>query len=150
WSYQPPKAGSSSKSNTSEVDNGGEADLGWMIPSDGKKKGKQRATQTENALDPYVRARGRKQRTKLLKELAARLERDKNLRYAEQELEMQRLTMAGKGAHRKLKEKEQLFNEPEDEGDEFTFRRKNRMPVVELGNEVYKPKVFKWRQERKR
>lgn len=58
--------------------------------------------------------------------------------------------MAGKGAHRKLKEKEQLFNEPEDEGEEFTFRRKNRMPVVELGNEVYKPKVFKWRQERKR
>lgn len=64
---------------------------------------------------------------------------------------MQRLTMAGKGSHRKIKEKEQLFDEPDEQkAEEFTFRRKNRMPVVELGNEVYKPKVFKWRQERKR
>lgn len=40
-----------------------------------------------------------KHRSKLLKELAARLDRDEHLRYAEQELEMQRLTMAGKGSH---------------------------------------------------
>ncbi|KAG8906380.1 hypothetical protein FRC01_008037, partial [Tulasnella sp. 417] len=150
WNYQPPKAGSSSKSKSTDVDDEEEPDLGWIIPADSKRKGKQRATESENALDPYAMARGRKQRTKLLKELSARLERDKNLRYAEQELEMQRLTMAGKGAHRKLKEKEQVFNEPEEDGEEYTFRRKNRMPVVELGNEVYKPKVFKWRQERKR
>ena len=91
-----------------------------------------------------------KNRSKLLKELSARIERDKHLRYAEQELEMQRLTMAGKGAHKKVAEKEQVYTEPDDGDEEFTFRRKNRLPVVELGNEVYKPKVFKWRTERKR
>ena len=40
-------------------------------------------------------------RTRLLKELSARLVRDKQLRYAERELQMQRLLMA-KGASRKL------------------------------------------------
>ncbi|KAG8980005.1 hypothetical protein FRC05_007448 [Tulasnella sp. 425] len=151
WGYQPPKAGSSSKRKPVEIEDEAEVDLGWITPVDSKRKGKQRAAEPEDALDPYAKARGRKQRTKLLKELAARLERDKHLRYAQQELEMQRLTMAGKGSHRKIKEKEQLFDEPdEQEAEEFTFRRKNRMPVVELGNEVYKPKVFKWRQERKR
>lgn len=73
-----------------------------------------------------------------------------HLRYAEQELAMQRLTMSGKGGHRKLRDPEQVYQHTGEEEVEFTFRRKGHLPVTELGNEVYKPKVVKWRQERKK
>ena len=56
-------------------------------------------------------------RTRLLKELSARLTRDKQLRYTERELEMQKLLM-GKGGSRKLKGVEKVGDDEDDEDEE--------------------------------
>ena len=87
-------------------------------------------------------------RTRLLKELSARLARDRQLRYAERELEMQRLLM-GKGASRKLSGVEEVKDgneddEDEDEDEDAAPRRKK------VDEKTWKPKVYKWRVERKR
>ncbi|KAG8984409.1 hypothetical protein FRB95_010056 [Tulasnella sp. JGI-2019a] len=151
--YKPPRSQGASLSRGIEEEE--PLDLGWILPDN--RKGKERAAeearqaeQTRQVEEERMIEEAKKHRSKLLKELAARLERDKHLRYAEQELQMQRLTMAGKGGHRKLRDPEKMYQGTGEEEDEFTFRRKGQMPVMELGNEVYKPKVVKWRQERKR
>lgn len=92
-------------------------------------------------------------RKQLLKELAARLKRDVNLRYAARELEMQRLMM-GKGAARKIRGVEKVEDEEsEDEDDEDALdARKGKRRKVDVGMEdkPYKPRVYKWRAERKK
>ena len=78
----------------------------------------------------------------MLKELAARLARDRQLRYAERELEMQRLLM-GKGGSRKLSGVEKVEGDG-DEEDEDSPRHKK------ADEKTWKPRVYKWRVERKR
>ena len=86
-----------------------------------------------------------KHRQRLVQELSARMERDQQLRYAERELEMQRLLM-GKGRTRKLKGVEVVEGNDEDEGD---GEEGGDRPGRSTGK-TYKPRVYKWKAERKR
>ena len=85
-------------------------------------------------------------RTRLLKELSARLGRDRQLRYAERELEMQKLLM-GKGASRKLSGVEKVDDEGHDDDEDDTDDAPRPKKVDE---KTWKPRVYKWRVERKR
>lgn len=76
--------------------------------------------------------------------MAARLSRDKLLRYTERELEMQKALM-GKGASKKLKGVEKVEDEDEDEDEEDEERRPKK-----VDEKLWKPRVYKWRVERKR
>lgn len=72
------------------------------------------------------------------------MRRDTQLRYAERELEMQKLLM-GKGASRKLSGVEQIDednNEDEDSDEEVRPKK--------VDEKAWKPRVYKWRLERKR
>lgn len=74
------------------------------------------------------------------------MERDQQLRYAERELEMQRLLM-GKGRTKKLKGVEVVRDgddADEDEGGEDADR------PARTSGKTYKPRVYKWKAERKR
>lgn len=87
-------------------------------------------------------------RKRLLKELAARLKRDTQLRYTQRELEMQRL-LAGKGGRRKLRGVEEVGAEDNNEEDDVTD---DGQPSKERSKaeKTYKPRVYKWQIERKR
>ena len=86
-----------------------------------------------------------KHRRRLVQELSARMERDQQLRYAERELEMQRLLM-GKGRMKKLKGVEVVKDEGDDEEDgEEDGGRPGRST-----RKIYKPRMYKWKVERKR
>lgn len=90
----------------------------------------------------------------LLKELSARLHRDRMLRYAERELEMQRLLM-GKGRSRKLKGVERVDGKEDESDDEDALdARRGRGSGSKRGKDVdekmYRPRVYKWRAQRKR
>jgi len=87
-----------------------------------------------------------KHRLRLVQELSARMERGQQLRYAERELEMQRLLM-GKGRTKKLKGVEVVKGESE-EGEEDGEEDGDR-PARSTGK-TYKPRVYKWKAERKR
>jgi len=65
------------------------------------------------------------------------------LRYAERELEMQRLLM-GKGATKKIAGVEKVDEEGEDEDGGSQPRRRES-----ADEKTYKPRVYKWRAERK-
>lgn len=84
-------------------------------------------------------------RSRLLKELSARLHRDQQMRYAERELEMQKLLM-GKGTSRKVAGVEKVMDEDEEDEDEDAgpSRRKT------VNEKTWKPRVYKWKLERKR
>lgn len=91
---------------------------------------------------------------RLLKELSARLRRDLQLRYAQRELEMQRLLM-GKGAHKKIAGVEKANGDQEsdddDDPDEIDARKgRRRNTSKKVDEETYKPRVYKWKMERKR
>lgn len=95
-------------------------------------------------------------RKRLLKELSARLHRDRMLRYAERELEMQRLLM-GKGRSMKLKgvERVDVKNDDSEDEDALDARRgrgstSRRGEVKHVDEKLYRPRVYKWRAERKR
>lgn len=94
-----------------------------------------------------------KHRTSLLKELSARLKRDTQLRYAEQELAMQRRLM-GKGGSLKLRGVEKI--EGDDDAEELNEDELDSMKIkksvqLQLQKEhPYKPRVYKWRLERKK
>lgn len=92
-------------------------------------------------------------RRKLLRELAARLHRDKQLRYTEREFEMQKLMM-GKGARKKLKSVELVDGKKpfEDEDDEDALDARKGKPLLakQQAPKTYTPRVYKWRAERKR
>ena len=83
-------------------------------------------------------------RTRLLKELSARLVRDRQLRYAERELEMQKALM-GKGAARKMSGVERVDDDGNDDSDDEDARRPKK-----ADEKTWKPRVYKWRVERKR
>jgi U3 small nucleolar RNA-associated protein 11 len=93
-------------------------------------------------------------RSRLLKELAARLVRDTQLRYAAREFEMQRLLM-GKGARRKLKGIEKVEGDTQDseeDQDELDARggRPSKSGRKALDEATWKPRVYKWKLERKK
>ncbi|KAJ7596668.1 u3 small nucleolar RNA-associated protein 11 [Mycena floridula] len=131
-----------------------ELDLGWKV-SDEKSKVKKRKSSTALANDdpmPSDTSDAVSHRRSLLKELSARLVRDKELRYAEREFEMQRLLM-GKGGRKKIvgAEKVEGGAEPEEDDDEIDARKgKRRALVQKMDMSTYKPRVYKWRLERKR
>jgi U3 small nucleolar RNA-associated protein 11 len=86
-------------------------------------------------------------RGRLLKELAARLKRDTQLNYAARELEMQRLLM-GKGGRQKIRgvEKVEGDDEDEDRSDDDVPSRSH----AKSDEQAYRPRVYKWRMERKK
>jgi len=94
-------------------------------------------------------------RKRLLKELSARLDRDRQLRYAQREFEMQRQLM-GKGGRTKIlgveKVEENDVDDDDENEDEIDARRgRGRKPSLRQVDEAtYKPRVYKWRLERKR
>jgi len=89
---------------------------------------------------------------RLLKELSARLRRDTQLRYAQREFEMQRLLM-GKGARKKIAGVEKVNGDSESEEDEDEIDARKGRPrnsIKKVDEETYKPRVYKWKMERKR
>ena len=102
-----------------------------------------------------------------LAELVARLVRGRQLSYAQRELEMQRLLM-GKGASKKLEapvrvdnkgnkidvvaERERMLDERDDPRSTLNSKKAKSKQVegVLLDVKTFKPKVYKWRAERKR
>lgn len=91
-------------------------------------------------------------RNRLLKELSARLDRDRKLRYAQREFEMQRLMM-GKGARSKIQAVEKVDDhkdDDEEDEDELDARRGKHRRRTPMNEEIYRPRVYKWRLERKK
>ncbi|KAJ6621096.1 small-subunit processome [Mycena sp. CBHHK59/15] len=133
-------------------------DLGWKVPS---KKSKQRdsapaedADAVAEILSDERRVLASANRKRLLKELSARLFRDTQLRHTEREFEMQRQLM-GKGARRKIAGVEAVEggdddDDMEDEDEVDARRGKRKETVRKVDPKTYKPRVYKWRLERKR
>ncbi|TDL28256.1 u3 small nucleolar RNA-associated protein 11 [Rickenella mellea] len=137
-----------------------DVDLGWKQPikSLEAKKKRRKSIPEADMEDQHVVAQERresasKHRSHLLKELSARLARDIQLRYAERELEMQRLMM-GKGARRKVRGAERVDSGAEDgesdDGEDDDGRRKGGSSGKGINDKAYKPRVYKWKVERKR
>jgi len=127
-------------------DDESEVDLGWKPEGPQKRKHKHKP-QAHDDSDPQLLEDGlKKHRQRLVRELSARMERDKQLRYAERELEMQRLLM-GKGRTKKLKGVELVRDEENDDegGDDEDENRPAR-----TNEKTYKPRMYKWKAERKR
>lgn len=127
-------------------------ELGWKVPQL-KSKSRRRKSEDEDK-QPHlldVDSEPVAHRKRLLQELSARLIRDKYLRYAQREFEMQRLLM-GKGGRRKLTGPERLDRKERDDEDELDARKgKRKAPIPKvIGMNTYKPRVYKWRIERKR
>jgi len=123
-------------------------DLGWKTSKRINKvdegKGKARANESDSdTVEEERQEEASQHRTVLLKELSARLHRDRQLRYAERELEMQKLLM-GKGASRKLSGIEKVDGEEDEEESDGERRPKK------VAEKTWKPRVYKWRLERKR
>ncbi|KAJ7361511.1 u3 small nucleolar RNA-associated protein 11 [Mycena albidolilacea] len=131
-------------------------DLGWKVPT--KRSRRRDTAPSEDAqavaeiLSEERRELASANRKRLLKELSARLFRDTQLRYAEREFEMQRQLM-GKGARKKIAGVEAVEGADDDEEneDEIDARRgKRRAPARKVVDaKTYKPRVYKWRLERK-
>jgi U3 small nucleolar RNA-associated protein 11 len=165
-------------SHSEDGENSGSIDLGWRLPEQKKtRKNKDtgaKAADVTGGTDASERREAAKvrlpllpvnhrgiewkvqaHRTRLLKELSARLHRDRMLRYAERELEMQRLLM-GKGRSMKLKGVERVDGKDDSEDEDTLDARKGRGSTSRKGDvkhvdeKLYKPRVYKWRAERKR
>ncbi|KAG1757806.1 u3 small nucleolar RNA-associated protein 11 [Suillus lakei] len=131
-----------------------EVDLGWKTlesaSSRRRRKSKSLAGPSTDIVEDAEETRqlNAQNRKRLLKELAARLKRDTQLRYTQRELEMQRL-LAGKGGRRKLRGVEEVGaennDEDEDEMDDAAASKQSK-----ADEKTYKPRVYKWRIERKR
>jgi len=112
------------------------SDLGWKSP-DGKKNKRGGKDEKHGEEDSKKNEKGddvemaTANRARLFKEMSARVHRDRMLQYAGRELEMQRQLM-GKGRTRGKAAR----LEEEGEGG--------------AGAQRYKPRVFRWRAERKR
>ncbi|TFK94416.1 small-subunit processome [Polyporus arcularius HHB13444] len=128
-------------------------DLGWKAPEEPKSK-RRRSRRAASEGEPGEDDAGedtasrpgesaKEHRMRLLKELSARLVRDRQLRYAERELQMQRLLMS-KGAARKLSGLEKVEDGMDEDEDEDATRPKK------VDEKTWKPRVYKWRVERKR
>jgi len=128
-------------------DDGSEIDLGWKSEGRQKrKKGKQKPQEHDGSDGQLLEEESKKHRRRLVQELSARIERDQQLRYAERELEMQRLLM-GKGRTKKLKGVEVVMDE--GDGDEDEDEEDGDRPARTSGK-TYKPRMYKWKAERKR
>ncbi|KZT74980.1 small-subunit processome [Daedalea quercina L-15889] len=126
-------------------------DLGWKAPrADKSSKKKHRKSVAQDSAEETTteeqREAAAEHRTRLLKELSARLFRDKQLRYAERELEMQKHIM-GKGAARKLQGVEKVEDNDDDDADDDDMVERRPKKVDE---KTWKPRVYKWRVERKK
>lgn len=79
------------------------------------------------------------------------MKRERNLHYVGRELEMQRLLM-GKGASRKIRGATLVEGEngKEDEDEIDARRGKRRKPEIGMEPRVYRPRVYKWKAERKK
>ncbi|KIY63035.1 small-subunit processome [Cylindrobasidium torrendii FP15055 ss-10] len=133
-------------------------DLGWIsAPVAGpskKRKASDLAAEDSSAkksvLDTASQASAH--RKSLLRDLAARLYRDKQLRYTEREFEMQRLMM-GKGARKKLKGIELVDGQPPaevDDEDALDARKGKSLVPKQQAPKTYSPRVYKWKPERRR
>jgi len=75
------------------------------------------------------------------------------LRYAERELEMQRLLM-GKGRSKKLKGVERVDGKDDGSEDEDALDARRGRSLGsskrEVDEKLYRPRVYKWRAERRR
>jgi U3 small nucleolar RNA-associated protein 11 len=130
-----------------------EVDLGWRPTNQRKSKNiAVPASQTDTTPED-TETGSLDRRKRLVKELSARLGRDRQLRYAEREFEMQRKLM-GKGARKKIKGIEKVeaqADEDEMDEDEIDARKgKQRHLTRRVDEATYKPRVYKWRLERKR
>ncbi|KLO20224.1 u3 small nucleolar RNA-associated protein 11 [Schizopora paradoxa] len=137
----------------SEGESVDEDDLGWKMSSKANKRPTKEGGEGEESRMAELREEARitqSHRSRLLKELAARLTRDTQLRYAERELEMQRQLM-GKGGNRKVRGAEKVEGDDDESEDEDEVdARKGRPADAPAQDKVYKPRVYKWRAERKR
>ncbi|KAK2461587.1 hypothetical protein APHAL10511_006050 [Amanita phalloides] len=132
-------------------------DLGWKTSTKEKRRMKTKKALTSKSdhrdEDNDEQDQGKKShcgRTRLLKELSARLVRDTQLRYAQREFEMQRLMM-GKGARKKISAAEKVEGDEEEDEDEIDARKGKRIQRTRKVDEtLYKPRVYKWKLERKR
>ncbi|TRM65904.1 u3 small nucleolar RNA-associated protein 11 [Schizophyllum amplum] len=131
-----------------------EPDLGWKTESSKQKRRKSLPIATaEDEADWYDEEtnEGSTERTRILKELSARLIRDRQLRYAQREFEMQRLLM-GKGGRTKLRGAERLEasdDEASDDEDALDARGGRQLKSKTTTEKAYKPRIYKWRLERK-
>ncbi|OJA16224.1 hypothetical protein AZE42_00011 [Rhizopogon vesiculosus] len=131
-----------------------EVDLGWKTEEGAISRRRRKSKSSGGAsMDADEDAEETKQlnvqnRKRLLKELAARLKRDTQLRYTQRELEMQRL-LAGKGQRRKLHGVEEVGAEDNDDDDEADDESASKARS-KAEEKIYKPRVYKWRIERKR
>ena len=152
--------------NVALTGSSGGSDLGWKIPDSVKSRRRRKKPSIVDSVDdnpeeeqPLVNVVrdcilvflwrhpstcvAQKHRKHLLKELAARLVRDTQLSYALRELEMQRL-LVGKGGRKKVRGAELVEEDGDSSEDEDSPHKQKSDPSV------YKPRVYKWRVERKR
>ncbi|KAJ7446427.1 u3 small nucleolar RNA-associated protein 11 [Mycena galericulata] len=132
-------------------------DLGWKVPAKKSRRRDSAPPAQDTQAVAEILAEERRElasanRKRLLKELSARLFRDTQLRYTEREFEMQR-QMMGKGARKKIAGVEAVEGNgdgSEDEDEVDARRGKRRAPVrTKVDEKTYKPRVYKWRLERK-
>ncbi|KAL5494964.1 hypothetical protein ACEPAI_426 [Sanghuangporus weigelae] len=157
--YTNPIAGSNKQEigpNPNEEEGGATLDLGWKEPRDVRRR-RQRSSdvmEVDDSADASERREtAKKHRTRLLRELSARLTRDTQLRYAERELTMQRALM-GKGGSLKMRGVEKVGGDDEDdelnedELDSMKIKKSQRLAAKK--EQAYKPRVYRWRLERKK
>lgn len=132
-----------------------EEDLGWIKPESKKKVKETSALPVPKESQSSSAEEASAHRRRLLKDLSARLLRDQYLGYAQRELEMQRLMM-GKGRRKKVSAPEKVEGgnddgeeETEDAKDARRGKGKAYVPK-EISMEAYRPRVYKWKVERKR
>jgi len=133
-------------------------ELGWRTPEDTSKRAKRRkssagAQETSRQSKQIEQEHAIQHRRSLLKELSARLARDTQLRYAEREFEMQKSLM-GKGGRLKLRGVERIGAGDNDEDDEDEIDARGGRPAKTstkaVDEKAWKPRVYKWKIERKR
>ncbi|KAL1697579.1 small-subunit processome [Schizophyllum commune] len=137
-----------------------EPDLGWKTESSAFKQKRRKSappsTAEDDEADWYDEEehdnQGSTDRSRILKELSARLVRDRQLRYAQREFEMQRLLM-GKGGRTKLRGAERVeASDDEDSDDEDALDARGGRPLKAKASTeptAYKPRIYKWRLQRK-
>ncbi|KAJ7631183.1 u3 small nucleolar RNA-associated protein 11 [Roridomyces roridus] len=131
-------------------------DLGWKTKTSSKSSRRRSAPEEDAQALADIAAEERRSlaltnRKRLLKELSARLFRDTQLRYTEREFEMQR-HMMGKGATKKVSGVEAIEGEDdnsEDDEDALDARQGKPRRRGKAEEKTYKPRVYKWRLERK-
>jgi len=126
-------------------------DLGWKLSKSSRKQAVALPSlddsDNDEGQDPLEEGTSQR-RARLLKELSARLTRDQQLRYAEREFLMQRALM-GKGAREKIASPERPESDEDSDEDMDPSRSAGKAKIAGVG-EIYKPRVYKWKQERRK